>query len=655
MNNPMPRGNSFFARLVAAQSNRVKAEEAIEDSTADAATVAKANALVTQILDSGDAFIAEDELAQESLETPAKSNDTTKSGYSTFRLPSYDNCGLVNPNIELDDSQLEAVHALKDKQYGCLIGAAGTGKTTVQKYLIREILYGNDTDFQVKGIPGTSKCNIAFVAFTGMAVQVMRSNLPEWLHGCCQTIHGLLEFMPEEQDRPNGEKVRMFVPTRHNLNKLNEDLIIIDEASMVGMDLWIQLITACKRGTRIIMTGDLNQLPPIIGQPIFAYALSNWHVSELTTVHRQKGVGANRIIDIAHQVLNGEMPTFDESKGRDDWRVIYGQLDKNPEQASKQILRTLMALRDKQMPDGNGNMIAVYDPHKDRVMTAGNGYDMNKTSDFVQQAPLNEHLARLIEPPTTEHPRLIIDAGRSWKKFSIHNRVMATKNEAPNRENRVTNGQAGTIIGIEANPRYKGDRGKVGTEESVAAYRKMLIESAHQEFSLEGVSQMELDDEDLENFGIDETESEAEGGGAASHIITVKYDNGALREASSKAQVDAIQLAYCSTVAKCQGSQFDTAIIICHPAQKAQLSREWLYTAITRAAKRVIVLGTEYGLRYAISRQKISGKTIADKVARYHLMMNEGVKNFAGVTVRVNVPVTIEDYFDRHYLYEKAK
>lgn len=653
MNNPLPRGNGFFAQLQAAKNQRLQIEEAAKDLDATPEEMAKANALVAQILEKGEAIIEaydEDELvpAYDPFDKPAPIQRYVPTRGTHFELPSLENCGLVNPNIQLDESQLAAVEAMKNKQYACLIGAAGTGKTTVQKYLIREIIYGENSTFQVRGIQNSSRCNIGFVAFTGMAVQVMKSNLPEWLHACCHTIHGILEFKPES----DGES-RMFVPTRHNLNKLNEDLLIIDEASMVGMELWIQLIRACKRGTRIIMTGDLNQLPPIIGQPIFAYALSNWHVSELTTVHRQKGVGANRIIDIAHEVLSGQKPIFDSSKENPNWRVLWGDLDKNPEVASKQILQTLMALRKKVMPDEHGNMIPVYNPHKDRVMTAGNGYDMNKTSDLVQQAPLNEHLAVLVDPPNDEHPRIIIDAGRSWKKFAVHNRVMATKNEPPDRENRVTNGQAGVIVSIEPNHRYKGNRGKVGTEAEVAAYRKKLLSESHNDFTLNGVSNLELDEDDLAAYG-EENEQEAAEGGAASHIVKIDFDNGATREYNTKAAVDGIQLAYCSTVAKCQGSQFDTAIIICHPAQKSQLSREWLYTAITRAAKRVIILGTDYGIRYAISRQKISGKTIADKVERYRALMNEGIENYVGVRNRVNVPITVEDYFDNHHLYEDA-
>jgi superfamily I DNA/RNA helicase len=156
--------------------------------------------------------------------------------------------------------------------------------------------------------------------------------------------------------------------------------------------------------------------------------------------------------------------------------------------------------------------------------------------------------------------------------------------------------------------------------------------------SLEDIASFELDDSDMERLEDSLAEEETvDESGHASHIITVRYDNGATRVYKSKAQVESVQLAYCSTVAKCQGSQFDTAIIICHHAQKAQLSREWLYTAITRASKRVIV-------RYAISRQRIKGRDLKEKILRYQDLLNGEAKNAYGVKMKANIPLAIEEY-----------
>ena len=574
---------------------------------------------------------------------------------STFRLPPADESGLYNKAITLDESQSLAVKELATQQYGCLIGAAGTGKTTVQKYLLQELFYG-DHGIDVKFLDATQGLNVALVAFTGMAVQVIKSNLPDWMQPCAKTIHSLLQFAPEEMiSTKTGKPTRLFVPQRNNIMKLDHDVIIIDEASMLGLDLWKQLLDALKPGCRVYMTGDLNQLPPIIGQPIFAFALSKWHVCELTKVHRQKEAGANRIVEVAHEVLNGKMPTFDSTKGNPYWRVIGHQVDPDPKKAQQQILAVLNQLRTRRVDiEVDPAMPLIYDPYRDRVMTAGNGFDENQSSSLVQQAPLNESLSMLIQPQDAEHPRFIIDAGRNRKRFAINLRVMATKNESPDKVGRVTNGMTGIITSIVRNAEYAGDAKMFGIEAEVEAESRYRIQHLRLD-GVAGISNRMTDEvrakldgysfDDAETDSLQASEDASEGGGFASHSVEVVFDNGSVRKYVNKAGVDSLSLAYCSTVAKCQGSQFDTAVIICHHTQKGQLSREWLYTAITRATKRVVILYTDYGLRSSISKQRIHGKNLAEKIERYRQMADEGVKAAGlGPRVKINVPLYIETY-----------
>lgn len=690
MNNPLPRRDSLLARALVGKTNLQRAAEVA--TSLNPKEEERANKLVAQILDDAKRLEEPEEerlVQEEALENyieesfdsdtfDEESNDfdghavtetvESQTRVGPIRIPSREQSGLFDSNIQLDESQIEAVESLAAEQYGCLIGAAGTGKTTVQKYLIQRLIY--DAGFTVERLSGAQGLNIAVVAFTGMAVQVISKNLPTWLKGCAKTIHQLLEFKPEESVNSEGKVTRIFVPTRHQLNKLDHKILIIDEASMVGLDLWKQLLAALQEGTRIIMTGDLNQLPPIIGQPVFAYALSHWHVSELTKVHRQKEPGANRIVDVAHQILNGQMPTFDQTKGNPDWRVIGFKLETRADSAMKQILNILMQVKNHRVAaEQDPEMPFVYDPYRDRVMTAGNGHDDTRPGFQVQQVPLNEALSILIQPPDESHPRYIIDAGRAQKKFAVHLRVMATKNEAPDALQRVTNGMTGVIEEIVANAKYDGDRRLFGIEADVVAETRRRIADLRlgaTRLPGERVDDSRLDDADEQFESLDasdeagdidfssgsgESEDVTKGGGFASHSVRVRFDNGAVRSFSSKAAVESLQLAYCSTVAKCQGSQFDCAIIVCHHAQKAQLSREWLYTAVTRASKRVIILYTDYALRYAISRQKIHGRTIADKVQRYREMATEGVKTGYGARLRVNVPLSIEGFtgYDNDY------
>src|SRR5690606_30837352 len=119
----------------------------------------------------------------------------------------------------------------------------------------------------------------------------------------------------------------------------------------------------------------------------------------------------------------------------------------------------------------------IYDPYRDRIITAGNGYNDDDPRSNVQQYPLNYALARLIQPPDAEHPIIVIDAGRSQKRFATGHRVMATKNEPPDVMDRVTNGMTGIILGIEYNARYEGNRRNVGPEDEVKAARKAQLDA----------------------------------------------------------------------------------------------------------------------------------------------------------------------------------
>lgn len=679
MTNPLPRNDSLLARALVRLSNQERAREIATDISLTPKEEDKVNALVAQVLDQGQ--ILDEKLADESaylndsikeseaeldkdVDQQAHESERPTSSYGYhFEVPPEESSGLAPADIQLDDSQINAVRELARVQYGCLIGAAGTGKTTVQKFLLQELIYGvhesGHNIVTVRKLDGAQGLSIALVAFTGMAAQVIKYNQPDWMAIACKTIHGFLEFKPEESIGKNGQKTRIFLPSRHNMNKCDHDVVIIDEASMVGLDLWKQLLAALKPGTRVYMTGDLNQLPPIIGQPVFAYALSKWPVFELTKVHRQKEAGANRIVEVAHEVLNGKRPTFDSTKDNPDWRVIGFELDGNPSKAQQQILAILQQVRTRRIRTDDPDSPVVYDPYRDRVMTAGNGFDDTASSSLVQQAPLNEALSVLIMPPKEGHVRYVIDAGRRQPKFGVGLRVMATKNEPPDRDQRVTNGMTGVIEDIYQNHKYTGDAKLFGLEADVQQEIRDRIahiklgKDANVMDKLDSLADADFDDVESSGFNHEDEEmDDEEASGLASHSVVVRFDNGATRTFQSKAGVESLHLAFCSTVAKCQGSQFDTAIIIVHHAQKQQLCREWLYTAITRATKRVIILYTTSGLGMAIAKQKIHGKSIAEKVEAYRRMASEGKQVSPGIRLRVNVPLSIEDYDDTQKTFE---
>ena len=210
---------------------------------------------------------------------------------------------LVDENIQLDPSQQMALEGMMKEQYACLIGAAGTGKTTTIKALLQRIM---ETE---------KNPSLAFVAFTGRAVPQIKRTLPEEFHANCDTIHGLLEYAPVYVERvdDNGElrSVRIFEPQRTAMNPLNITHLFIDEMGMLGIDLSDKLFDALTPQTKVYGIGDINQLPPVQGRSMMGFAMLKWPTFELNRVHRTE---ENAIIDGAWNILHGKMPEKAEGK-----------------------------------------------------------------------------------------------------------------------------------------------------------------------------------------------------------------------------------------------------------------------------------------------------------------------------------------------------
>lgn len=587
-----------------------------------------------------------------------------------FRLESLD----IDRDFHLDPSQEAAVIGLSKEKHGCLIGAAGTGKTTTTKVLVNTLMYGNpawdvkplrlsavDVNQYMKKVKESSKKpvaqsdedkdkensiipSIAMVAFTGQATQVLKKNLPRSWAKNVMTIHLLLGYIPSEYvDQTSGKTKFRFEPSYTKYNKMPWDVIIIDETSMVSVDLWHKLLDASKPGCRFYFIGDLNQLPPPIGVGILGFALSKWPVFELTVVHRQKEEAANRIVDAAHRILKGEMPEWDDYT-KPGWRVSAIKIQHAADVAKAQIIKITKMLADTPMGPG---MPGFYNPFRDRIMVPMNGGNPNSADEPIGQLSLNDTLSTTFADKGSE--RYIIDAKRQTKKFAVGYRIMATKNESPAMEDRVTNGMTGRIVGIEENPEYDGRRDLVGLESVVAANRQRLLmdlEGRHKrEAEMGGLGQA-LDSFNFNMSSPGAAVEEERQGGPSSHIVTVQFDNGALRVYRNNAQVESLYLAYASTVHKAQGAEMPMAIVVIHHLQKRMLNRELLYTAITRASERVLVLYTDMGMQVALRAQRISGNTLEQKIKQYQELLGEVVGRFVLNKMEVRLELSETDTMD---------
>lgn len=541
---------------------------------------------------------------------------------------------LVADDFPFDESQIEMIEGVVNHlvhnggQGACATGAAGTGKTTSTKKIVdrlmEEATFLRAVDMESyfkKGDPdpeeaGESKWvpSIAMVGFTGRSTQMIKKNFPRSWHGNIMTIHRCLAFMPvweEVYDEEQGEmRNRMhFEPTFNAMNRLPWDIIIIDEAGMVGLDLWEQLRVALKPSCKIIMIGDINQLPPVHGRSVFGFAMGSWPAWELTHVHRQQD-SDDRIVDNAWRILKGQKP---ESGG--NFQMV--KFDELATKASQQVRKFLPTITDK----------GIYDPIRDSCITATNGED-GQRGFALGQKPLNREFAIIFNK---DNPRYIIDAGRERQKFAVGDKVMATRNDY---EAGITNGMTGIIVDISENGAWSGDRRRFGTVESVNQYMRELDEESDENEDLT-VEDM------LESYGAQEQgrkdAKESKERGPASHHVVVRFGSGDHAfdiTFSTLAEVSSLMTAYVVTCHKMQGGECPVVVIILHTAHKAMHFREWLYTAVTRGSEKVILLYTDQALRNVLTKQKIKGSTLAQKVESFLALSKEGI---TGAAVSVNL------------------
>lgn len=196
-------------------------------------------------------------------------------------------------SVELDEMQREAIS--KSVLNGLLIltGGPGTGKTTTINAMIRF--------FESEGM------DILLAAPTGRAAKRMAETT-----GCeARTIHRLLELMPGSE-----EKESRYQFERNEGNPLETDVIIIDEMSMVDINLIHALLKAITVGTRVVLVGDENQLPSVgPGNVLHDIIASNvFCVVRLKKIFRQ--ASESDIIVNAHKINAGEKILFD-NKSKD--------------------------------------------------------------------------------------------------------------------------------------------------------------------------------------------------------------------------------------------------------------------------------------------------------------------------------------------------
>lgn len=184
-------------------------------------------------------------------------------------------------NIFLSEKQKEAIEAVNDNNVCIITGGPGTGKTTIIKTIIE--LYKKH------------KKKAVLCAPTGRAAKRMTETTGEE----AKTLHRLLEIGKIE-DEGNYENVDFEIAP------LDADVVIIDEMSMVDVFLMNYLVKALYQGTKLILVGDVDQLPSVGPGNVLQDLINSEQITTITLNKIFRQAAKSKIILNSHRINNGE-------------------------------------------------------------------------------------------------------------------------------------------------------------------------------------------------------------------------------------------------------------------------------------------------------------------------------------------------------------
>lgn len=554
-------------------------------------------------------------LAREAREraqgTPAAPLDTTVIKEALAELPAP---AVTFAGVPYTDEQQTAITYATQGHSFCMTGAAGTGKTTTTRGVVQALIQSNKIptlsithNYLRSGVPGIVGC-----AFTNKAVQNIKRVMPADLQQNFITIHKLLEFQPVYYDVMDPEKGMVtkmeFRPARNQMNPLPESLrvLLIEESTMVGIDLWNQLVDALPIGGKlqIILVGDIQQLPPVFGKSIFIHAMqSGIKVVELSKVHRQ--ALDSPILELAHRVLSGkvipsvELDKWNKESGSGKLTVFPWKKELPADMACRKFAKHFMI---QKMDSGD------YDPYEDTILCPYNKSDFGCIE-------INKHIATHMAQSDRWNPEgnLVHEVlgGVNTKYFRIGDKVLWNKTE-----HRITD--------IKVNPRYMEkdpalpsrtmDYWGHETDEKAGEAMLALLDGGE-------ASEAHLDKIDLllKTFqGLAEGSEDKAQSRQCSHVITVDSPEFGEYKIETSGDLAALDLAYAITVHKSQGSEYRRVYFVTHKSMATMLFRELIYTALTRAKQELMVVCTPSLFVQGITSQRLPGKTLEEKISAFN-------------------------------------
>lgn len=409
-------------------------------------------------------------------------------------------------NILLDEMQFLFIKKSIENGVSILTGGPGTGKTTTINGIIQFF--------------GAKNLKISLAAPTGRAAKRMS----EATGYEAKTIHRLLEVNGVVNDKDASSHGEFL---RNEENPLETDVVIVDEMSMVDISLFNSLLKAIPLNCRLVMVGDIDQLPSVGPGNVLHDIIASERFStvKLEKIFRQ--AMESDIVKNAHKVNNGEKIKLDNKSS--DFFFIE-------ESDAMHITARIWRLLSQKLPkyvDAKTSDIQVITP-----MKKGN----------LGTYKLNEDLQRALNPKAINKKEYELPNGKILRE---HDKVMQNKND------------------------YKLDW-------IIKGMYDIPIETGKGVFNGDIGEVIEID--------------------KLNKKVEVLYDENRYVKYEFT-DLDEIELAYAITIHKSQGSEYPAVVIPILDVPRLLSNRNLLYTAITRAKKCVVIVGSEKALNYMIQNK----------------------------------------------------
>ena len=423
--------------------------------------------------------------------------------------------------ITLSEMQEEAIKAINENNVSVITGGPGTGKTTIIKAVIE--LYKNHGMKPVLCAP------------TGRAAKRMTEATGEE----AKTLHRLLELSGSKDNEIDSYSTDLLV------TPIDGDIIIVDEMSMVDMFLMNYLLNGIYKGTKLVLVGDIDQLPSVGPGAILKDIISSKRVKTVVLNQIFRQAAKSKIIVNAHRVNEGE--AFIEGK---ETKVKIG------DEEEVDLLNDFFFVNDNNANSIIENIISLCNG---RLKQYG---DYNFLDNIQIITPTKKGDAGTKELNRILQEKLNAADGQKKERqfgdiiFRENDRVMQVKNNYNMMWEKYDKIKEKRELG---NGVFNGELG--------------IIEA--------------IDTEDK--------------------TILVKFDDGKKALYQSE-DLEELEHAYAITIHKAQGSEFDVVILPIYQIAPMLQTRNLLYTAITRAKKLLIVIGSKGTIDFMIKNNNTKNR-----------------------------------------------